>query len=428
MKHVVFESKLKNQTQGLFIHIPDASVMSFEFDFRAGEYLMPKPKFEVPHIMEHLLLGANKLIPRSRDFQAEFEKNGAYCNASTGTYDVSYEAECADFEWDRIVSLLLVAITQPLFLEDEFAAESGNVREELISRSNNHFRHLSLALRKSYGFYSLTDQERLELMHNVELADISKHYDRTHTTSNMRFVIAGKLPRARREQIEEQIEKMFLPRGDGRLDLPPEVPHGLVKPLYIPNDTVKNLYFYIDTFLLRRLKNPEIDALQLFNIMMTETLYSKILGTARERGLVYAMSSGFGQTREASNWWLGTQVSVKNAPLLFEIIASELKSVLRGSLSVGDIKSSQQYALGRYQRSGQTVSGTAAGYSSRYFFDGVVDDYYKIPERIKAVSKPSIAAITKNLFSDKLWGLGMLGECNDDLIKELQASVQPLWE
>src|ERR1700722_5254198 len=137
MKHVVFKSKLKNQTQGLFIHIPDASVMSFEFNFRAGEYLMPKPKFEVPHIMEHLLLGANKLIPRSRDFQAEFEKNGAYCNASTGTYDVTYEAECADFEWDRIADLLIVAITKPLFLKEEFKAEAGNVREELISRSNN---------------------------------------------------------------------------------------------------------------------------------------------------------------------------------------------------------------------------------------------------------------------------------------------------
>lgn len=428
MKHVVFETKLKNQAQGLFIHIPDASVMSFEFSFRAGEYLMPKPKFEVPHIMEHLLLGANKLIPRSRDFQAEFEKNGAYCNASTGTYDVGYEAECADFEWDRIASLLLVAITQPLFLEDEFVAESGNVREELIGRSNNHFRHLSLALRKAYGFYSLTDQERLELMHNVVLEDISKHYERTHSTSNLRFVIAGSLPKARRDQIEELIEKMLLPKGEGRLDLPSEMPKRLTKPLYIENDTVKNLYFYLDTFLMRRLKNPEIDALQLFNIMMTETLYSKILGTARERGLVYGMSSGFGQTKEASNWWLGTQVSVKNAPILFEIISHELKEVLRGRLLVGDIKSAQQYALGRYQRSGQTVSGTAAGYSSRYFFDGVVDDYYKIPERIKSVTKTSIAGITKNLFSDKLWGLGILGDCGGDLVKELQSTVQPLWK
>ena len=40
-------------------------------------------------------------------------------------------------------------------------------------------------------------------------------------------------------------------------------------------------------------------------------------------------------------------------------------------------------ALGRFQRSAQTVGGTANGYTGRYFFDGVIEDYYRIPERIK---------------------------------------------
>ena len=66
------------------------------------------------------------------DFQAEFEKNGAYCNASTGVYDITYEAECADFEWERIMELLLMAICEPLFLDEEFLAEMGNVREEFL--------------------------------------------------------------------------------------------------------------------------------------------------------------------------------------------------------------------------------------------------------------------------------------------------------
>ena len=151
MKHTVEEVSLKNGAKGLFIHVPGASVMSFEINFRAGDFLTPPEKWETAHLMEHLLLGANELIPKARAFQAEFEKNGAYSNASTGSYDITYEAECADFEWERIADLLLVAISKPLFLEDEFKAEFGNVREELTGRSNNHFRHLSLALREAYG-------------------------------------------------------------------------------------------------------------------------------------------------------------------------------------------------------------------------------------------------------------------------------------
>jgi predicted Zn-dependent peptidase len=129
MKHTVTEIKLENGIAGLLIHVPDASVMTFECNFRAGEYLVDSEKWETAHIMEHMLLGANELIPKARAFQAEFEKNGAYSNASTGSYDIIYEAECADFEWDRVFGLLLTAITKPLFLAEEFDAEFGNVRE-----------------------------------------------------------------------------------------------------------------------------------------------------------------------------------------------------------------------------------------------------------------------------------------------------------
>ena len=98
MKHVVSEVSLGNGVKGLFVHIPDASVVSYEFNFRAGEYLVDADKWETPHLMEHVLLGANELIPKARAFQAEFEKNAAYCNASTGSYEITYEAECADCE------------------------------------------------------------------------------------------------------------------------------------------------------------------------------------------------------------------------------------------------------------------------------------------------------------------------------------------
>ena len=131
MKHTVEKVKLSNGAEGLLIDIPDASVMTFEFNFRAGEYLVDPKKWETPHIMEHVLLGANKKYPKARMFQAEFEKNGAYNNASTGVYDITYEAECADFEWERILDLMLLAISQPLFLQEEFYAELGNVQEEL---------------------------------------------------------------------------------------------------------------------------------------------------------------------------------------------------------------------------------------------------------------------------------------------------------
>lgn len=427
MKHTVNEVSLPNGIKGLLIHVPDASVMSIEINFRAGDYLVQRNKWETPHLMEHVLLGANQLIPKARAFQAEFEKNGAYSNASTGAYDIIYESECADFEWDRIFGLLLTAITKPLFLREEFDAEFGNVREELTGRSNNHFRHLSLALREKYGFAVITDQERLQLMGNVKLEDVKKHYADTHTTSNMRFVIAGNLKLSRRNLIEKLLAVMELPKGEGRKDLPEENPTKPDRPLYIKNETVDNLYFYLDTFAHHRLTDAESDNLSLINSMLTETLYSRIFGTARERGLVYSMSSGVGQTINSSNWWFGAQVLPQNAKQLFAIITKELGAVFDGSISPDDIEAAKQYALGRYQRSGQTVAGTAAGYSHRYFFDESIEDYYKVPERIEAITKQGIVDVSKSLFVDKTWGLGFLGNAGEQFATDLFDQVKVLW-
>jgi predicted Zn-dependent peptidase len=427
MKHTVAEVVLKNGARGLLVHVPQASVMTFDVNFRAGEYLVTKEKWETPHIMEHMLLGANELVPKARPFQAEFEKNGAYSNASTGAYDITYEAECADFEWDRVLGLLLVAITKPLFLADEFAAEFGNVREELHARSNNHFRHLSLALREQYGFSVQTDQVRLKLMDNVTLEDIRGHYLRTHTSSNMRFVIAGNITPVRQRAIESLFANVELPKGTRREPLPLEKPKGLTQPLYIHNKTVDNVYFYADTFLLRHLSDTESDALGLVNTLLTETLYSRILGTARERGLVYGMSSGIGQTRSSSNWWFGAQVTPQHAPALFDIMRKELEAIIEGSLSDEDIESTKQYMLGRYQRSAQTVGGTSSGYCPRYFFDGVIEDYYQLPARIKEITKEVAISITHQMFGQKVWGLGVLSNCGQEFVDELYEQVTPLW-
>jgi predicted Zn-dependent peptidase len=428
MIHKVHKVTLANGAKGLFIDIPDASVMSFEVNFRAGEYLVDRKKWETPHLMEHMLLGANQKIKKSKTFQAEFEKNGAYCNASTGTYDINYEAECADFEWDRIADLLFLAIDKPLFLRDEFNSEFGNVKEELVFRSNNHFRHLGIKMREAFGFLSVTDHERLLLMENVKLKDVRSHYKKTHFMSNMRFVIGGKLPPERREKIMEILNNMSLPVGPGRLALPKERPAKIEIPVRIENETVKNLYFYVDTFLKRNIKDSESHAVELLNIILSETYYSKILGTARERGIAYGVNSSFSRFNGNTNWWLSVQISPDNILELLDIMVREIKKIFVGKISDKDIKSAKQYALGKFQRGGQTVGYMVYNYSNFYFSEEKVYDYYEYPKRVEGVDKQQIIDVTKDLFSQNIWGIGGLGNADDELMAKIQKKLSVLWE
>jgi zinc protease len=428
MKHTVTEIELNNGAKGLLINVPGATVMDLEFNFRAGEYLVEPAKWEVPHLMEHVLLGANEYIPKARLFQAEFEKNGAGNNASTGLYHITYEAECADFEWQRILELMITAISKPLFLTDEFKAEYGNVKDELTARSNNHFRTLSLTLREAQGLLAMTDRERLRQIKNVKRKDLVEHYAKTHTAKNLRFVIAGNLA-GRTGTIKKMLENFGLPKGRTIIELPDEKPVNLDKPIFVARPSVKNVYFELETFALTRFEDPEMDALELVNGMLTATLYSRILGEARERGLVYSMGSGIDIMKSVTGWWFSAQVINRNAPALFEIITRELARVCQADISAEDLEAAKQYWLGRHQRSAQTVAGTMAGYTGRYYFDEVVNDYEAIPERIRAVTAETIQKASQRMFEDKIGGLGVLGggSRSRELSDQLCDQVQALW-
>ncbi len=109
-------------------------------------------------------------------------------------------------------------------------------------------------------------------------------------------------------------------------------------------------------------------------------------------------------------------------------MVTELRGIFNGNLTREEIDAAKQYRLGRYQRGAQTVAGIAGSYAGRYFFDGVIDDYYRIPERIKAVTKDNIIAIANSMFTQNIWGFGVLGNCGKDFTLQLQDQIAPLWK
>lgn len=417
MQHNLEEITLENGAKGLLIDTPGASVLTVEINFRAGEFLVDESKWEIPHVMEHLMLGSNGSYKTAQDFQQDFEKNGAYSNASTSSYDINYEAECAVFEWERSLGLMMGALTKPNFLQNEFVAECGNVREELASRSNNHFRNLSIALRKACGYVAKTDTARIKLIKNIKLNDIESHYMATHYGNNMRFVIGGDLS-DKKDKIKGLLSA--IPKSQStRIDLPDE---NLVVPqkyIFVEKKEVDNLYFILDTFTKINLTQQQSDSLQFVNCLLTETLYSSIFGTARQQGLVYSMGSGVNQSKNYASWWMGAQVMPDNAPKLFDIIVDQIRRLQAGGVLRTEIDQTRSYLLGKYQRSGQTVGSVCAKFTGRYFFDDDIEKYDEMVQRLENVSAASIKEIVNTMLSDKQLAIGFLGADNPGLLENL---------
>ncbi|PLS80702.1 hypothetical protein CYG49_04545, partial [Candidatus Saccharibacteria bacterium] len=373
MKHTVSEVQLKNGVRGLLIDVPGASVMSYLIQFRAGNrYVKSDDIYETAHIMEHMAFGANAKFASANDFSAEFEQNGAYHNASTGDIGMIYMADCAEIEWERILNLQKIAITTPKFQQNELEAESGNVQEELTGLLSNHSRALWLRVGKAVGDPVMLDNDRLKTIANITVDDIAEHYKRTHTLNNMRFVIAGPL-KGRKRKTLEMLEGWRLPKGE-RLDVPQDALYRS-DPVLVPRKEVPNLIFGFGMFLNERIDDGDLDAMAALNHILTGTLHSRILGQARQRGLVYGMWSDTSAYDYMSEWSFGGQVSLAKAEKLFDIIVDELRRVLDGKLSAKEVEAAQQYALGKHQMACQTVAQIAHWYSGRYFFDEQIDNF-----------------------------------------------------
>ncbi len=427
LRHSVHELVLPNGLKGLVIDTPKTGVVVAEVSFRAGEFLLKKEKWETAHLMEHVLLGANKYFKKARDFQAAIEQNGAYSNASTSVYDITYEVETAHFEWERVVGLLLDAITTPKFLEEEVSSELSNVREELISRSNNHFRHLNSVLRQQMGLVSLPDQERVELLPGINRQDLLDHYKKTHTLANARFIIAGNF-KGDYSKVEALFkEKLQLSHGDKRILMPEEKPAKLSGPLVLRKPSVPNIYMYFDMYLQRDLTPKERVAMQILSTMLTETMYSRIFGTAREKGWVYGMGSGGIQMRDVSGWWLGAQVSKTNSAPLLRLIRDELRLVRDGQIADEDFESARKHLLGKTMRSGQTASGLVSRYGN-YYADDRIDNINHLPRLMKQATKKQCSDVFREIVTTESWGLGVLGSISKLPAQSLYSYMNVVFE
>lgn len=425
MKHTVEEIRLKNGARGLLIDVPDATVMSFEFQFRAGNrYVKDKSIYEAAHVMEHMAFGANAQFTTEHEFESEFTKNGAYHNAFTSDLSMVYMADCADFEWERILKLQEVSICQPRFNEEELKAEKGNVRSELTGYLNNHARLLWPKSQQLLGEDVLTFSQRIKTIPHVTLADIEEHHKRTHTSDNMRFVIAGKL-HGRKAEIRRQLEDWKLPRGE-RFSVPHDELHS-AKPTLIRRKESSNITFAWSMIVPRVLSDEELDAMSCLNHLLTGTMHSRIFGSARKKGLAYGMFSDTAASFYESSWDFGGQVNDDTAGGLFDIMREQLRSVLQGEITNDELASAKSYALGRHQMGAQTVAQVSNFYTARYFSDGLVKDYERVPDSITGISRERMIETARDFVNADIRAFVAVGAGERDEVVELSERLETLF-
>ncbi len=417
MKHSVDEITLKNGAKGLLINVPSASVMNIRFQFRAGMRYAKRPDlYEIAHVVEHLSFGANARYRNEQEYESDFTKNGAYHNAWTSDFSVCYESECADFEWERVLDLNRISITTPRFNDEELKSEKGNVRSELTGYLNDYSRLIWPRLQTAIGEETPNLRERIATLSNIELRDIREHYRRTHTASNMRFIITGRI-RHRKRKIIRMLENWDLKPGE-LFPIPNDTLHSSDAVLIRRKDA-SNLTFGFSFVIPRRLTEKESRAMDFLNHIATGTTSSRIFGKARKHGLAYGLCSCLTNSMHNSSWDFDGEVNLEDAKDLFNLIQQELKKILEGGITDSELEAAKSYVLGRYQMGAQTTSQISDYYMESYFTNGEIDHYDQIPSIINSITKEDIVKLAREYVKSEIEALVAVGSCEKIVLTEL---------
>lgn len=426
LKHTVKEIVLKNGARGLLIDVPDSTVVAYDFYFNAGnEFVENKDAQQTAHLMEHLAFTGTERFPSIEEFSQEFEKNGAYHNAITYPYDMRYLADCADFEWERILKLQLEAMAKPMFKQEVLDTEKGNVTEELTGYMSNHGRVLWQELNSALGSPSFKDAEKLATVQNVTLDDVKAHHAYTHTTKNVRFCIAGNLA-TERDAIVSLLENWNLPKGE-RLEVKKIQLHR-AKPVRIYRKELQSVIFNFTMALNRELDEPEQDAMNILNHILTGSHHSRILGKARSAGICYGMGSGSDVELDGySDFSFRGQIRPQNAPALMRLIVDELTKVRNGEITDEELEAAKLFTLGEHQMGGQTVRSIAGWYAGYYAGKGKIAYIDDAPDEIRAVKRETIQRLLNEFLEAGIWVVGVIGDISNEAVAELDEIVAPLF-
>ena len=399
MKHTVYEKKLSTGAKGLVVHVPGASVVNILFRFNSGFQFSDFSKYELPHVMEHLIGCGSAKYPKPGDFKIEVEKNGAMRNAYTSSAVNGYIAECAAFETERILDLFEEYLTAPVFPEEAFATEISNVREEL-NRNTTEYGSVCVInlLAAAYPKEYMTYEPRIEQLDSITRDDVVAYYERTHRAENMRFYISGDFA-DEGDRIVARVEQLSkrLPKGT-RFEIADTKSLKIPKPI-VQEEEIKQIYYRVGMHSAGTLV-AERPILGLLRTILFGGYRSRVFGKARELGLAYQIGGNVGSSDNETTFTIMGYVTSTNSLKLFELVAAEIQDILDHGISEDELSQVKDLVIGSITRNYQTPSDILSWYISDYDEDETIYDFDTHLDRIKLVTSDQITDIARRVFRD----------------------------
>lgn len=422
MKHTVTEHILASGAKGLVIHVPGSAVVTMRVVFRSGYQYSPKGKYEIPHVLEHLMATVTDRHREPNSYMIDASRNGAYVNATTAADTNQYVYECAAFELPRMLKLVAEQVSEPWFDSVPFAAEISNVREELSRNTTQHMSVCSVALvEHAFPDQWLGYDSRIAQLEDISVEDLHRHYHSLYGSRNARFYLAGDFSDGGAEAVTS-FEQMFsrLPLGK-RQRLSQSVGRGAKEPILNVRE-IDQIYYRAGYF-WGEISEQQRYAMMLLRAVLTGGMSSRVLGEARRRGLAYSVGATWHAEQGNSSLGFGGYVTKRHAMELFEVMQRSLADVASGAVKVQELDEVKDRSIGGIVRSTQTASDLLGSYIDRYEDEDVIEGFEASLEQIRAVTPAAVREVAEIALASTEFGLSLVGPVSRDEARSYQQAI-----
>ena len=428
MKHKTYQLKFSNGLRGLLVGAPRLHPVYISLVSKGGFYACPGNKQEIAHLMEHMIFQGNKKLPERNQLRRTIQKDGAYMGASTNEEDVVYRAQCSVVEWQKILKLWLQALSGPLFRQQDIEIDKKIVKEELLGYYEQNQYLLKRAMQTAQHNYNFTLEDRLQTINNINIKDIRQFHQRTHSTSNLHFVITANQWHVTKHRLRRIFKNAKLPTK-------PKKPVADFDYLFqkqnqaiiVKRPQQDGIFFRLEFVQTAR---PDLSARATFLIIQRILTYpgGRINSRARDQGLTYTTKLRDFPTTGSYSLIFEGRTQAANAESIFEIIVSELKKLLNGKIDDQEIEEAQNQIVGAHNRDEITGLKLHEHYKTHYSpVSDSVEEYGEIFEEVADMSTSEFKTNLKKFFSKRSWYLGLLGKDAEDLKGRLYKQCQRLF-
>jgi predicted Zn-dependent peptidase len=392
MKHFVSEKTLKNGLDILYLDVPGSSSFDLAIAVKSGyRYASVEDidKYELPHILEHLVFDGSSSYRTSDDLQKIYSSGGGEFNGLTTPYHNIFTFHNRVRNAEKIITTSLNMVFFPKLEKKSFDEELRVIENELHENVGDFSGNASLYTAQKIlpEFLSSTDTQIARLGNN-RFEDVGSFHRKYYDTANTTLMIAADF----REISKTAIEKLVLQATK-------EAPQGVVRELPVFDladsdgnttpvslhktleDTIVNAVFALSG----RLELEDMLCLSLFSSMVTGLKSYSINYKLRKKGLVYDVDFSVIQSAETYGFELSINSSNDKFIEVYAYFMGELRMLAENGISEKQFEELRKNFIESFEDKTDSSDAIIGWYLHDYLMDKTLltpGDYARLSEGI----------------------------------------------